>query len=198
MTQDLQYWKSLKEEDDAQALKYFYDQYIKLLYKYGYHFCQDAALVEDCVQDLFLRLWEKRSTLGETNNVKLYLMVSLKRSIYEKVKKGSKTSTSEEVEDTFDITFTMEESMISSETDQINKEKLLKTLETLSGRQKEVIYLRFYNGFSPEEVSEVMNISNQSVRNLQASALKKMRSNMGDSLNLLVVGKMIESFFSNI
>ncbi|ANQ50935.1 sigma-70 family RNA polymerase sigma factor [Flammeovirga sp. MY04] len=192
---DQQHWKALKEKDDEKALKYFYDQYIKLLYKYGYHFCQDAALVEDCVQDLFLRIWEKRRTLGDTDNVKLYLMVALKRSIFEKVKKGSKVSTDEQIEDTFDVTFTMEESIISSETDQINKDKLLKTLETLSGRQKEVIYLRFYNGFTPEEVSEVMNISNQSVRNLQASALKKMRNNMGDGINLVLLGFFIENFY---
>ncbi|MBB6462128.1 RNA polymerase sigma factor [Flammeovirga kamogawensis] len=197
MEQDLHYWKSLREDNDASALKFFYNQYIKLLYKYGYHFCQDANMVEDCVQDLFLRLWEKRSSLGDTNNVKLYLMVALKRSIYEKVKKGAKTSnTGDEVIETFDTGFTMEESIITSETEQINKEKLLQTLEHLSGRQKEVIYLRFYNGFSPEEVSEVMNISNQSVRNLQASALKKMRSNMGDSLILFVIGKIIVNFFN--
>ncbi|NME68864.1 RNA polymerase sigma factor [Flammeovirga aprica] len=199
MSQDLQYWKQLKEKNDASAIKYFYDQYIKLLYKYGYHFCQDATLVEDCVQDLFLRLWEKRSSLGDTDNVKLYLMVSLKRSIYEKLKKNSKTTVTEEVpEDTFDVTFTMEEQIISSETDQITKDKLLECLETLSGRQKEVIYLRFYNGFTPEEVSEIMQISNQSVRNVQASALKKMRNNMDDPLLILVVGKLIESFFHEI
>ncbi|OHX67683.1 RNA polymerase sigma factor [Flammeovirga pacifica] len=188
------HWKALKENDDANALKYFYDQYIKLLYKYGYHFCQDAALVEDCVQDLYLRLWEKRRSLGETDNVKLYLMVSLKRSIFEKLKKNNKVTSDDQIEDTFDVSFTMEESIIHSETDKINKDKLLKTLASLSGRQKEVIYLRFYNGFTPEEVSEVMNISNQSVRNLQASALKKMRNNMGDGLNLLLIGFLIENF----
>lgn len=199
MPQDLHHWKQLKEKDDASAIKYFYDQYIKLLYKYGYHFCQDASLVEDCVQDLFLRLWEKRSTLGDTDNVKLYLMVSLKRSIYEKVKKNAKTSVTDEVpQNAFDVSFTMEEQMISSETDQITKEKLLQCLETLSGRQKEVIYLRFYNGFSPDEVSEIMQISNQSVRNVQASALKKMRNNMEDPLVLLIVGKLIESFFNKL
>lgn len=199
MSQDLHHWKLLREENDASSIKYFYDQYVKLLYKYGYHFCQDASLVEDCVQDLFLRIWEKRSALGDTDNVKLYLMVSLKRSIYDKIKKSSKTTVTDEMpKDSFDISFTMEEQIISSESEQMAKDKLLKCLDSLSGRQKEVIYLRFYNGFSPEEVSEIMQISNQSVRNVQASALKKMRNNMDDPLIVLLVGKIIENFFDKI
>lgn len=199
MSQDLHHWKLLREENDASSIKYFYDQYVKLLYKYGYHFCQDASLVEDCVQDLFLRIWEKRSALGDTDNVKLYLMVSLKRSIYDKIKKLSKTTVTDEMpKDSFDISFTMEEQIIASESEQMAKDKLLKCLDSLSGRQKEVIYLRFYNGFSPEEVSEIMQISNQSVRNVQASALKKMRNNMDDPLIVLLVGKIIENFFDKI
>ncbi|GAA4824162.1 sigma-70 family RNA polymerase sigma factor [Algivirga pacifica] len=181
MTTDRELWNQLRSGEET-ALKEIFSQYIQLLYKYGYKCCQDSALVEDAIQDLFLRLWEKRSTLGETDAIKFYLMSSLKRDLYRRMSRNKNVSLEEEHQSIdFVLDFTVEDQIVAAEGDRINKQKLEKTLNSLSKRQKEVIYLRFYLEMSPEEVSELMQISNQSVRNLQSEALKKMKSEMGGS-----------------
>ena len=48
-------------------------------------------------------------------------------------------------------------------------------IEQLSNRQKEIIYLKFYNGLSYEEISAVTQLKYQSVRNLFSVALKELR-----------------------
>lgn len=192
---DTKLWGQLKE-GNRNAFKEIFDSHIQLLYKYGYKFCQDPELVEDCIQDLFLRLWEKRENLGTTDNIKFYLMVALKRSIYQRIKKKGDLSLSEQDEQdvSFSMDFTIEEALIKNETDHFQKEKLLQCLEELSNRQKEVIYLRFYQGMKPEEVAEIMNINNQSVRNLQSSALKKMKDDLGDIYVLALIASFANHF----
>ena len=46
--------------DDQKGLKSLYDQYFDNLYSFGCSFYSDQMLVEDCIQELFLSIWEKR------------------------------------------------------------------------------------------------------------------------------------------
>lgn len=187
-------WDKIRE-GDQKVFRQVFDQYVNLLYKYGYKFCQDAELVEDCIQDLFMRIWEKRGSLGSTDSIKFYLMAAVKRAIYRKVQKKSTLELTNQHEERFDfkLSFSIEDEIILQESGDINKQKLLETLDTLSKRQKEIIYLRFYAGLSYEEVGEVMNISYQSVRNLQSTALKKMKGQMGEMFALLLICTLLKS-----
>jgi RNA polymerase sigma-70 factor (ECF subfamily) len=51
----------------------------------------------------------------------------------------------------------------------------VQAIDQLSNRQKEIIYLKFYQNLSYEEVSEIMNINYQVARNLLHQAIKAMR-----------------------
>ena len=70
---DFDLWKSFKEGDD-EALKTIYYTHFKHLYNYGRKFSSDKVLVENCIQDLYIDLIKKRKTLGDTDNINLYLL----------------------------------------------------------------------------------------------------------------------------
>ena len=55
------------------------------------------------------------------------------------------------------------------------QEMLASLLNELTPRQKEIIYLRYYNGLDNEEISEVLNISYQVVHNTLYKAFKRLR-----------------------
>ena len=81
-----------------------------------------------------------------------------------------------------DMHFNSTEEVIASEIFQAwyfktdsKKEKVLEAINQLPARQKEVIYLKIYKGLSYEEVSEIMQINYQVVRNLLCQALKTFR-----------------------
>ncbi len=62
---------------------------------------------------------------------------------------------------------------------QISEEKglkLRKTLSLLSKRQKEIIYLKYYQHLDHGQIAELMNINRQSVYNLLHEAIQKLRS----------------------
>jgi RNA polymerase sigma-70 factor (ECF subfamily) len=61
---------------------------------------------------------------------------------------------------------------------------VLGALERLSSRQKEIIYLKYYQNLSYEEVSEIMNINYQVARNLLYQAIKSLKTILAGSLEL--------------
>ncbi len=51
-------------------------------------------------------------------------------------------------------------------------------MEILSNRQKEAVFLKYYNQMSYEDICDIMNINYQSVRNLISTALKKLNTEL--------------------
>jgi len=57
-------------------------------------------------------------------------------------------------------------------------------LSRLTNRQKEIIYLKYYQNLSYEEVSEIMNINYQVARNLLYQAIKSLKSMLTGALEI--------------
>ena len=150
------------------------------------------ALVEDCIQDLFLEIWKNRKNLGKTDSIKLYLLSSLRRKIIRKsTSESKKIDKNASVENyNFEVEFTPEDLIISDETTQLNNKKLQGHLQKLSKRQKEAIYLKYYQGLEYDEISRIMDINYQSARNLVYSALKALKQNFL-ALGLLVISGLL-------
>ncbi|RMG29874.1 MAG: sigma-70 family RNA polymerase sigma factor [Bacteroidetes bacterium] len=187
MKDDRHLWASFKA-GDRQALSAIFHQHIRILYKYGSKFSKDGQLVEDCIQDLFMDLWQKRQRLGDTDSIKRYLLGALRRRIIRQDQRGKKYLTDAvELDDyDFEVEFTCEELLIAGEIDEERHQQLQQALQKLSKRQKEAIYLKFYAEMDYQQVAEIMNLNYQSVRNLIHNALKKLRGMM--LLLLLVLG----------
>ncbi|GAC1585782.1 MAG: hypothetical protein NVS3B25_00300 [Hymenobacter sp.] len=92
--------------------------------------------------------------------------------------------------DAFDVTYSHEEFLIAEQHDSEQSARLLAALGQLTNRQREALYLKFFDGFSYERIAEVMALNIQSVRNLVFNALKAVRKVLLVSLALvcLLVG----------
>lgn len=58
-----------------------------------------------------------------------------------------------------------------------NESKLKSLLTSLPKRQQAVIFLKFYEGLSIEEIAEIMDMNRQSVSNLLHRAILNLKSN---------------------
>ncbi len=173
---DIQLWERFKS-GDKEALSQIFHDHIKILYKYGHKFSRDQQLVEDCIQDLFLEIWQRRENLGSTDSIKRYLLGSLRRKIIRKDQRVKKhlSDKVEMDEYNFEVEFTCEKLLIDQEISAENKAKINRGLSQLSKRQKEAIYLKYYADLDYQEVSEIMSLNYQSTRNIIHSSLKKLR-----------------------
>jgi RNA polymerase sigma factor (sigma-70 family) len=150
----------------------------RLLFRYGSKFSKDRELVKDSIQDLFLVLWEKKENLNPDAAVKPYLMASLRRLMHRHVSSRAwvGNETLQEEDDYFEIEFSVEEEYIENEATAARTHHLQKLINTLPRRQKEVVYLKFFQELSREQISEVMAVSPQTVSNLLQIAIRHMKA----------------------
>ncbi len=175
MAEDQLLWNQLKQ-GNRKAFDAIYQNNVDGLYRYGFKFSQDESLIEDCLHDLFIYLWKNRAGLSSTDKIRPYLMTAFRNRIIKVVKQRQKMSSNELNEEIhFEMQTSKEADMIKSETDAENKKRLEATMKTLSNREREAIYLKYYQHLDTSEICSIMDINNQSFRNVLHSALKKMR-----------------------
>jgi len=170
---DTQLWNNFLSGDN-EAYKIIYNTHIQPLFKFGLHFTRDEALVQDCIQDLFIDLHKYRSGLKKTNNIKLYLFISLKRKIIRSLGKEEKFAQLNSEDIPFNYSLLIDEEY----DDELRNQKfelLEKAMGELSNRQREAIYLRFVSELSYEELSDVLQLNYQSARNLIYRGIEKLR-----------------------
>ena len=171
---------------DAEALAALFEAYYDALYGYGRKLTSDEELVKDCIQNLFQKLWRRRAGIRAAPLVKTYLFKALRRHLGDETKLLSRhRHLLPAYSDSFEVTYSHEEFLISQQTDAEQRHRLLAALNQLSKRQREALYLRFFDGFSYERVAEVMSLNTQSVRNLIFKALQVLRQVLVVSLALL-------------
>ncbi len=170
-------WKSFRTGDKL-AFGQLMRENFRHLFSYGSKFSDDDELVKDVIQDLFLKLWEKRLNLSEDVNPKAYLTASLRRALHRKIQSQSKFSNYSELNElecSFNLEISVEQQLIEKESTRDLAFKIAANLSELPARQREVVFLKFFQDLSRDEISEVMQITPQTVSNLLQLALKKLR-----------------------
>lgn len=177
--QEQHYWNEMCK-GNAGAFDKLYSYFARDLFRYGYRISTNHELVQDSVQDLFLHLWNKRHDLAQVTSPRFYLY----RSFRNKLIRSSETNRLVLSDDGdlpdhwFPSEDDIESSWISQESSLIQLAKLHDALQKLPIRQQEAIQLRYYHDFSYEEIGRIMNINQQSVRNLQNRAMQQLRSSL--------------------
>lgn len=186
LTNDPDLWNAFRRGND-QAFAQIYRHYVKILYRYGLKITPDRALIEDCIQDLFIEIWDSRSRLSETDSIKFYLFRVMRRKIYKRLTQQSSTPyESLNVADTLTVD-SFESSLIHDQEAATYKDKLHQALTLLPVRQREAINLRFFHGFSYEQVADIMDINLQSVHNTIQKAMKLLRAHLATFLLLALI-----------
>lgn len=144
-----------------------------VLYRYAFAMLSDDALANDVVQELFIKIWFRKERLGELQNVRAFFLTALRRQALNQLRSLRRLQIIAPAEP--DIEFSAEDIIIAAEQKQGLKEKLALYLNQLPKRQKEVIYLYYYEELSYDEIAGVMGINYQSVLNLMQKAIKQLR-----------------------
>ncbi|HWV32895.1 MAG TPA: sigma-70 family RNA polymerase sigma factor [Dyadobacter sp.] len=169
------------QSGDMYALANIMQGYYSDLFHWGLRLHGEREFVKDCIQDMFVNLWKMQQSggtvsTGVVSNVRSYLLVALKTRILRELSKKHVTHQSMLSDEySFSVEFSSDLRLIDEEHEIYQVRKLEGVLNSLSGRQKELIYLRFYQSLSFEQIAEVMNLSRQSVYNLLQKSLGSLR-----------------------
>ncbi len=173
-SEDLSLWQDFLA-GDAHAFEKLMSDNFRLLFRYGHKFSRDRELVKDSIQDLFLILWEKRTHLNPDAAVKPYLMASLRRLMHRHTSSLGEESPLND-EDYPGVEFSVEDKYIADEATAARSRQLQKLLEELPPRQKEVVYLKFFEELSREQIATVMGVAPQTVSNLLQIAIRHLKA----------------------
>jgi RNA polymerase sigma factor (sigma-70 family) len=140
----------------------------------------DKAFVQDCIQDIATDLWSKRERLSRDVHVKSYLFKSLRHKMIRQLERRHIQQRHLLVwgqgEQPFDAEFSVETAIIDNEADLERKQQLYASLQSLTPRQQEIIYLRYYQNLEHDQVAIIMKLSKEAVYNLLSSSLKRLKS----------------------
>ncbi|GHS95309.1 RNA polymerase [Bacteroidia bacterium] len=174
--EDEKMWNDFRAGDN-QAYAVIYRRYVKQLLAYGMRFSADRELVKDCVQNVFVHIYENRSRLKETDNVKLFLFITLKNSLFRLFEKEKEFSRIDTLEPVFSVDYSTEDQLKEEK-----EEKVLRIFEALTPRQKEVIYYRYMEEMDFDKIGKIMQMNYQSIQNLIQRSINKARKAFPDKL----------------
>ena len=171
-------------EGDQDALAFIYSTHFHSLYRYGMKLHADGNLVKDCIHDLFTGIWLSRERLSVTDSIKFYLLASLKRKIGRQ-QQGMFSRLFEHSEEP--LTHSREDDLINEQASAERTQKLEKAISNLPRRQREILYLRFYEGLDTQQTAAIMSLSVNSTYVLLSKALNYLKKNSDQLLPLLLI-----------
>lgn len=159
------------------GLHALYTRHADGLQAYGMMLCRDPDKVQDALHDLFVYLWQHRERIALPASGKAYLLVSLRRRLFDKgpatlrhlepveESDASQHLTSEDPETTW----------ILRESDEELQVRLKTAMQELSDRQREILHLKYVEQLDYEAIGQAMDLNYQSARNLVNRALMALR-----------------------
>jgi len=174
---DIALWEAFLSGDQEAFGTLFKNNY-RHLFQYGSKISRNIPLLEDSIQELFMEIWKNRNGVP-TISVKAYLLKALKYKLLRELSKNNATDYRDEIAEDGVFELGHEAFLIAKQEDEEKTQKVVNSLQQLSNRQKEIIYLKFYQNLSYDEVSEIMNINYQAARNLLYQAIKALKKVMG-------------------
>ncbi|MBV7532350.1 RNA polymerase sigma factor [Chitinophaga sp. sic0106] len=185
---DTALWEALQHSNEL-AFAEIYDRYFNRLYEYAMRLHQHEELVKDTIQELFIKLWTNRHNLSENVDLRPYLFVALRSTLYNRLRPRRNVTlvAFDKEQHDFLANFSYEQTYINKESQQQQHKQITEALNQLNSRQKEIIYLRYFEELDYDQIGEIMGISVKGAYKLSARALKSMR----DIMQLSMPGLMI-------
>ncbi|WP_295962465.1 sigma-70 family RNA polymerase sigma factor [uncultured Alistipes sp.] len=175
---DHQYWDLIREGDE-QAFRTLYSLYEDRLFRYGIGIAHNEELVNNAIQTLFTYLFERRKRLSVPVSLYAYLASSLRRLILKELAKKRNNCLSIDqlqfVGCDFALEIDAEASMVRAECSEQAINGLQVALNGLTNMQREIIYLRYYEGLDNKGIAEVTGYADKTIRNVVSTALARLR-----------------------
>jgi len=135
----------------------------------------DEQVANDLLQDMFVRLWMKKSEIGGIANVKAYFFTAARSIAFNFLKREKSIGKRLDELAFIDVQISAEELITQKETSQKLKRTLNSALDKLPVRQREILYLKYYENMDYDQIVSVTGIKYQSVVNHIYRAVQTLR-----------------------
>lgn len=163
---------------NERAFEFIFREYYQTLCQFAYSITKDQPVSESVAQDVLVKLWEMRGSIGNISNLLAYLMTMVRNQCVDFLRKersSSKLYAKLKFEETGNTT---EDQLSASEFE----ENLLKSMRNLPDRCRIAMEMSRFEGLSNKEIAQKMQISVKGVEALIGRSLKLLRIDLVDFL----------------
>ncbi len=164
-----------RQDDQLAALV---DEYASTLYRVAFSVLRNTADAEDAVQEAFLRVLRHSDTLGEVRDHRVWLIRIVWNIVLDRKRRAK---TRPETDDIADLARVLPAAGLSAEERAAalqQHERVLRSVEQLPAKEREVMLLSAFEELTSVEIAEVLGITESSVR----SRLFRARNLLADLL----------------
>lgn len=171
-----QLWQAFQKGDEG-AYTQLYQLHIKAMYRYGMSLVAvSESFVLDCIHDVFTELWAKRDRLSTPDNVRYYLLRSLKNRIMHLLERKERPL-QPLLETDYEALWADPDTELldALETADNQQQRLQRLIAQLPPRQQEALKLRFVENMNYDQIGAILAVNQQSAKNLVFRAIEKLR-----------------------
>nr|WKN37521.1 RNA polymerase sigma-70 factor [Tunicatimonas sp. TK19036] len=181
------------QKGDERAFRHIYDKYLSFLYHLALKSTQQVQLSEEIVQDVFVRLWNKRETLNPQGSLKAYLWKSCRHRIFDYWKKEAKRLAVEK-EASYGrplISVETENTVLFAEYEGLVHE----AVQQLPPRRKQIFQLCSLEGKTYEEVAVQFGLTRSTVHDHMVKSIRSIKDHLHLSADISLVWFMVVCVF---
>jgi len=159
-----------------EEFKEVFDEYFNPLVNFANKYLNNWEDSRSVVQDTFMKFWERRERIKINTSLKSFLFKSTKNNIIDFVRK---VKTDREMKE--GVLNIMEQSTSQGkhfDDDSILRNELIKAIERLKPKNKEIFKLHRLEGLTYQEIADHLGISKRTVEDNMARALLKLRNDL--------------------
>lgn len=174
---------------DEEAFKQIYYHFYKKLYLFSLALVKTKEAAEEITEDVFIKIWQQKENISAIHNLRVYLYIATKNTSLNYLSKKAKDNLTQPFDninvDLFKSTVTPEELMITAEM----YRKIQQQVEALPLRCKMIFKLIREDGLKYKEVSDILNISVNTIDVQMAIAVKKIAVALKPEFDFLAAEK---------
>lgn len=160
-------------EGDEFAFRIVFDNYKNRFYAVALKMTRSDTIAQEMVQDIFLKIWQNRTSLASIDNPEAYFFTTLYHLIYKYYKKLSlERKMLKLISESPQFRNITDETVLAQESEKLISEAIAK----LPPQQQLVFKLSKHDGLNREQIAEQLHISPHTVRNHMAEAVRFIRN----------------------
>ena len=157
---------------DEDSFRLLFERYYDRLFSFAYAILRDKYLVEDTIQNVFLKLWIGRERVDEDRSLQSYLLKSVRNEILNTLRLKYNSSVVHEVVDREDDSSDTEGGLLFVET----SARIRSLVEAMPPQRQRCFMLSRYENKSVKEIALETNLSERTVERHIYLALKQIKS----------------------
>lgn len=173
-----------ENKEKYEEFKTAFEEYYNALCNYAYTFLNDKNICEDIVQEVFVKIWEKKQDLIGSPSLRFYLFTAVRNNCLSRIQENRKEQFIQSDNIEKELAKLPDE---NQEEDASYLPLIRKAMSLLPPKCKDVFLLSRISNLSYKEIAGMLGISIKTVENQIGKALKILRNFIKENKPLMLL-----------